>query len=629
MPRHSIPDVSPTEVLKLAGAKLGNYRLERLLGRGRMGVVYLARDEALLRQTAVKILSWQLKDKNAYDPEDWFLAEARSVARINHPNVVQIYGVARQGTYCYIAMEYVRGGSVHTEVANNGPFAALRATEILIQTARALQAAHGAGIIHRDIKPENLLLTAEGEAKLGDFGMALHASTPRTVGTARAGTPYYTAPEIWLGQEATPKTDLYALGATYYYLLTGRVPFGANDLQSLIQAHLHAAIPSPSDSDAKVSAACGRIIQQCLAKSPRERFADCRALAASAENLLLGLRTDSDGRRRKPSRQIPARDAEEPATVVSATSPEASGVGAGPSDEAEPFRRIYTGEPFRKHEELLVNWLESQPAHTMVLLGESESGRTTLAMGLARRQATHGAGIYFDGSSNKSLGGVSGVLRQSVDALSVERSCANDAAANLLAWLARAPRHTGQPLLLVLDTNLEQRSLYDKVAILTRERAVSEGWKVLVIDAIEQRGQWGAFVQATSSGAVAISQVARLTFEQSLGCAQSLVEAARSTIAPGFMLTPDAYLLAAHRANGNLGQLVRLIRGLLKRAREDRALGVSSWDVWCAHMESGAIDAPEAEARCRIPRPEVWPTHPVMEILNHHRNSFGIAPRRR
>ncbi len=95
----------------MVGAKLGNYRLERLLGRGRMGMVYLARDEALLRPTAIKILSWAMQEPTGQNPEHWFLSEARNVARINHPHVVQIYGVARHGAYCYIAMEYVEGSS--------------------------------------------------------------------------------------------------------------------------------------------------------------------------------------------------------------------------------------------------------------------------------------------------------------------------------------------------------------------------------------------------------------------------------------------------------------------------------------------------------------------------------------
>ena len=141
--------------LHLAGLKLGNYRLRRVLGRGNMGVVYLATDEALLRPTAVKVLTWSPAE---HDPEAWFLAEARNVARLNHPSVVQIYSVARHGPYCYIAMEYIEGVAADALVQSDGPFSAERATEVILQLAAALELAHASGIIHRDVKPGNILI---------------------------------------------------------------------------------------------------------------------------------------------------------------------------------------------------------------------------------------------------------------------------------------------------------------------------------------------------------------------------------------------------------------------------------------------------------------------------------------
>jgi len=161
-----------TDALQLAGLKLGNYRLVRVLGRGNMGVVYLATDEALLRPTAVKVLTWSPAE---HDPEAWFLAEARNVAKLNHPSVVQIYSVARHGSYRYIAMEYVAGVSADARVSELGPFAAEQATEVILQLAAALELAHTSGIIHRDVKPGNILINGDGAAKLGDFGMAISA----------------------------------------------------------------------------------------------------------------------------------------------------------------------------------------------------------------------------------------------------------------------------------------------------------------------------------------------------------------------------------------------------------------------------------------------------------------------
>src|SRR4029079_12596647 len=173
--------------------------------------------------TAVKVLTWSPAE---HDPEAWFLAEARNVARLNHPSVVQIYSVARHGPYCYIAMEYVEGVSADVMVSRDGPFSAERATAVILQLAAALELAHASGIIHRDVKPGNILINQrDGVAKLGDFGMAVSGRSGNQ--TPRAGTPHYFAPEIWRGEPATISTDLYALGATYYYLLTGRTARGS------------------------------------------------------------------------------------------------------------------------------------------------------------------------------------------------------------------------------------------------------------------------------------------------------------------------------------------------------------------------------------------------------------------
>jgi serine/threonine protein kinase len=182
---------TPAHVL---GKRFGPFTLERVLGRGRMGVVYLARDEGLLRPTALKVLSWMMPKHEGVSPEAWFLSEARSMARINHPNVVQIYGVGKHEAYRYIAMEYVAGEPAETLVARLGPMSPERATEVLAQAAAALAATHEAGVLHCDVKPENLLVSTGGTTKLGDFGMARHL--PSKVGereAVRAGTPFYTA----------------------------------------------------------------------------------------------------------------------------------------------------------------------------------------------------------------------------------------------------------------------------------------------------------------------------------------------------------------------------------------------------------------------------------------------------
>jgi serine/threonine protein kinase len=282
----------PSDLAALAGQKLGNYRLEQLVGRGRMGVVYRANDEALLRPTAVKVLSWAAAETAGQDPVQWFLSEARLVARINHPRVVQIYGVARHADLCYIAMEYVPGDSAEALVARGGPMSPEAATEILLQAATALQAAHASGVVHRDVKPGNLLVGADQVTKLGDFGIAMGPPEVDAAGgrRLRVGTPHYTAPEIWRGEAASPASDLYALGATYFQLLTGRPPFPGSDALAVEQAHLRAAVPDPRAVRGDVPACCATLAMRALAKAPRDRPASAQEVVSAARTVLHELR---------------------------------------------------------------------------------------------------------------------------------------------------------------------------------------------------------------------------------------------------------------------------------------------------------------------------------------------------
>ena len=301
----------PADLTHLVGAKLGNYRLERLIGRGRMGVVYLANDVALLRPTAVKVLSWSAAEAQGQDPVQWFLAEARLVARINHPRVVQIYGAARHGGYCYIAMEYVPGHSVEAALAECGTMPPERATDVLLQAASALHAAHRSGVVHRDVKPANLLIGNDGVTKLGDFGMAFGAAgAPVGQARVRAGTPYYTAPEVWRGEPASAASDIYSLGAPYFELLTGRPPFPGTDVAAVEQAHLRAPVPDPRELAPGLPASCAALLQRALAKSPRERHASAQVLAQDGRQVLQALAAAGEavaGPRTRPPPSPPAR----------------------------------------------------------------------------------------------------------------------------------------------------------------------------------------------------------------------------------------------------------------------------------------------------------------------------------
>jgi len=277
------PILSPLDLL---GTRLGNYCLERVLGRGRMGVVYFATDEALLRATALKVLHWRIPQPCDQDPEAWFLSEARSMARINHPHVIQIYGAAKQAGHCHIAMEFVDGASASALIARFGAFPADRATEVLVHAASALYAAHAADVVHCDVKAENLLIAANGTAKLGDFGMARQGARNRANAPVRAGTPLYTAPELWAGEPPSPATDLYALGVTYFYLLTGRHPLEGGTIDCIKAAHLEAPVPDVRTLSPHVPAGCSHVLRRCLAKSPRDRYSSAQVLVWDALALL-------------------------------------------------------------------------------------------------------------------------------------------------------------------------------------------------------------------------------------------------------------------------------------------------------------------------------------------------------
>jgi len=591
-----------------------------------MGVVYLARDEALLRPTAVKILSWQSNDHNGEDPEAWFLAEARSVARINHPNVVQIYSVARHGTYCYIAMEFITGGSTYVVIEKNGPFSPERATEILIQTASALQAAHDAGIVHRDVKPENLLVGADGVAKLGDFGMALHVSKPRRTEPARAGTPFYTAPEIWSGSGATPKTDLYALGATYYYLLTGHVPFTAKDLPALISAHLRAPVPEASVFDVRIPKGCDLIIQQCLAKSARERFADARELGLAARELFHSLVSSRPHRRQSSS----------PPTNVEATRRRGSSESAAsnandlrrPLVHVEPSFPALADEPLSRQQAMLVNWLELGPAGTLILLGESGSGRTTMARQLMNQQFDKSLSLYFDGATLNAYGSLADQFEATLGMPKLNATDCRGNAKVLLDWIMQIRSTINRRALLVLDTNIDPVGMFSDLNIVTRESSSYERWKLLVIDASDKREQWIGIARASDVGIVAIREVPRLTMQQSLKFVQEAIERACASNASALLVTPDAQLLVAHGCMGNLGRMSRVIQYLVRQANALGRRVVSSRDVWGTKFDVKSGNDSEPDTLDRNTRPTEWPTKLVLDVLNQCRTSCGIQRRR-
>jgi tetratricopeptide (TPR) repeat protein len=273
--RPSPPVAAPGELPAVPG-----YEVLGELGRGGMGVVYQARHLSLQRVVALKMI---LSGGHA-GPEELarFRAEAEAQARLQHPNIVQIYEVGEAGGRPYVALEYVDGGSLAQRLAGT-PQPARPAAQLVETLARAVHHAHQCGLIHRDLKPANVLVTADGTPKVTDFGLAKRLDVgagPTRTGDV-LGTPSYMAPEqaAGRGKEIAPATDVYALGAILYELLTGRPPFLAETpLETLVQVQSQEPVP-PRRLQPKTPRDLETICLKCLQKEPRKRYADAEALA--------------------------------------------------------------------------------------------------------------------------------------------------------------------------------------------------------------------------------------------------------------------------------------------------------------------------------------------------------------
>jgi eukaryotic-like serine/threonine-protein kinase len=272
------------------GDTLGNrYLLSGLLGTGGMAEVFLAHDQILDRDLALKVLMEHYARDERFVGR--FRREAQSAAALNHPNVVQIYdqGRAEDGRY-YIAMEYVPGGSLEDLILRRGPLGASEATRLASQVAEALHAAHGRGIVHRDVKPQNVLIGEAGHAKVADFGIALAASRTSTSGTNLLfGTPSYMSPEQAMGERVGPESDLYSLGVVLYEMLTATVPFAAEGPLATAMKHLTELPLSPRKRNPSVPEAMDTLVMGLLSKDPKDRY------PPSAARLIEDLRRTREG----------------------------------------------------------------------------------------------------------------------------------------------------------------------------------------------------------------------------------------------------------------------------------------------------------------------------------------------
>ncbi|MBV1852893.1 serine/threonine-protein kinase [Catellatospora tritici] len=257
----------------------GRYELTTRIARGGMGEVWSADDTVLGRRVAVKVLLPNLAADPGFSAR--FRAEARAMAALSHPGIVEIYDYGQTDGIAYLVMQFVEGDSLSSLVRQDGPLEPGRAMRLIGQAARAIHAAHSQGIVHRDVKPANLLLRADGRVALTDFGIARIVAGDRLTATGEIqGTASYLAPEQVTGDDIGPATDVYALGVVAYELLTGRRPFTGDTPLSVALQHVHEP-PPPLPPDLPEPART--LVERSLAKEPTDRWPTAAAFAEAAE----------------------------------------------------------------------------------------------------------------------------------------------------------------------------------------------------------------------------------------------------------------------------------------------------------------------------------------------------------
>ncbi len=262
----------------------GRFSIEGELGRGGMGIVLLARDVALDRLVAIKILPPLLAVQPA--ARERFLQEARTAAGLSHPNIVPIHLVEERGDWVFFVMGYVDGETLRQRVERVGPLSQRLATHLLQEVSWALAYAHQRGVIHRDIKPDNIMIEHDTErAMVTDFGIAIGAHEDPTLSGEVIGTARYMSPEQACGDAVDARSDLYSLGATLFYAVTGRAPFEGHNLPAILARQVTEAAPGVRLIRPEISEHFAATIARCLQKSPADRFQSGDELARLAGDL--------------------------------------------------------------------------------------------------------------------------------------------------------------------------------------------------------------------------------------------------------------------------------------------------------------------------------------------------------
>lgn len=265
------------------GSDFAGFRIERLLGCGGMGNVYLAREPRLDRQIALKVIKSDLADDEKFRRR--FASESRAAAAIDHPGVVAVYEAGEHHGRLYLAMRYVAGADLHARIAGKGSLPPDRAASLVAQVGEALDAIHACGLVHRDVKPANVIVAGDnGRAYLTDFGLAkAAASTTRVTRSGEViGSIDYLAPEQIQGRQVDARTDVYALGCVLFELVTGEVPFPGQEGSSKLWAHINEPPPAASSRAGIHLVALDPMLRRAMAKDPAHRFPTAGDLGRAA-----------------------------------------------------------------------------------------------------------------------------------------------------------------------------------------------------------------------------------------------------------------------------------------------------------------------------------------------------------
>lgn len=271
-------------------SQIAGYKILQKIGQGAMGSVFKAHQVSMDRIVAVKVLSPQYAQNERF--VERFFREARAVAKLNHPNIIQGIDVGVSNGVHYFAMEYVDGPTVGQLLKRGGALDEKRSINIILQIARALDHAHRLGLVHRDIKPENIMLTRSGVAKLCDLGLAklsAQGDSGRTDPGASMGTPNYISPEQARGaEEVDIRADIYSLGATFYHMVVGEVPFPSENAAIAITKHLTEEVAPPNERNPLVSRDVSYVIVRMMQKDKAKRYQTPGEVVADLEKILAG-----------------------------------------------------------------------------------------------------------------------------------------------------------------------------------------------------------------------------------------------------------------------------------------------------------------------------------------------------